>query len=525
MQKCAAPGGEMGTWRTMKVLVTGATGLVGAHTTAALREAGHEVVAFVRDPARLERAMESLGTPVPDHVVGDMTNRADVERALDGVEAVVHCAAIVSLDHRRATETMEGNLAGLTNVLEAATERALDPIIHTSSTSALFTPEAGVLTSDHPVSNSTDAYGASKAACEVLARDYQERGAPVTITYPSGILGPPAGEAFGETAEGVSVAVAAGVMPLRRGALSWIDVRDLAAANAALVESGRGPRRVMCGGHLVTMERLAEMLQSLTGRRIRIAPVSPPVLRGIGSGLDALRAVLPLNTPFSREAMDLLTFWAGATSEDLDELGIELRPAQDTLRDSMLSWHRAGMLNDRQMGTLASGTARSEGSASGAVGTPPRGIRVPARVLASEPFRKAAPKVVPAFHRAVLKLSGGRTLLSTAANPMLMLTASGAKSGEPRQTPLAAVPLDDGSFIVVGSNFASDKHPAWTANLLAHPEATVNFRGRETPVRARLMADEEVNALWDELVAWYPNWSEYTGITERKFRVFSLEPR
>ena len=87
------------------------------------------------------------------------------------------------------------------------------------------------------------------------------------------------------------------------------------------------------------------------------------------------------------------------------------------------------------------------------------------------------------------------------------------------------MPLDDGSFIVVGSNFASDKHPAWTANLLAHPEATVNFRGRETPVRARLMADEEVNALWDELVAWYPNWSEYTGITERKFRVFSLEPR
>ena len=509
----------------MKVLVTGATGLVGAHTTVALQRAGHEVTAFIRDPARLERAMDSLDAPVPEHVIGDMTSRADVERALEGVEAVVHCAAIVSLDHRRAQETMEGNLAGLTNVLEAATGRSLDPIIHTSSTSALFTPGAGVLTADHPVSSSTDAYGASKAACETLARDYQDRGAPVTITYPSGILGPPAGDAFGETAEGVSVSVAAGVMPLRRGALSWIDVRDLAAANAALVEPGQGPRRVMCGGHLVTMERLAEMLRSLTGRRIRIAPVSPPVLRGLGSGLDMLRAVLPLNTPFSREAMDLLTYWAGASSDDLDELGIELRPAQDTLRDSMLAWHRAGMLSDRQMGDLAATGEPAASGGAGSLGSPPKGIRVPARVLASEPFRKAAPKVVPAFHRAVLKLSGGRTLLSTAANPMLMLTATGARSGEPRSTPLAAVPRDDGSFIVVGSNFASDKHPAWTANLLAHPEATVNYRGRETPVRARLMHDDEVDSLWDDLVAWYPNWSEYTDITDRRFRVFSLEPR
>ncbi|MFV0317593.1 MAG: nitroreductase family deazaflavin-dependent oxidoreductase [Microthrixaceae bacterium] len=508
----------------MKVLVTGATGLVGGHTAAALQREGHEVTALVRDVQRLERAMASLDAPVPGNVVGDMTIRGDVERAAQGTDAVVHCAAIVSLDHRRAEEIMEGNLAGLRNVLEVAAKGDLDPVIYTSSTSALFSTDAGVLTTEHPVSRSSDAYGASKAACETLARDYQERGAPVTITYPSGILGPPAGDAFGETAQGVSGFAAAGVIPTRRGALSWIDVRDLARIQAALVEPGRGPRRVMCGGHLVTMERLAEMLRSLTGRRFPIAPTSPSALRVIGDGLDALRSFLPIDTPLSREAMDLITCWAGTDDSDLEALGVRLRPAQETMRDSLMAWHGEGMMTDRQIGSLASRSVPTGTGVSISIAPAPKGIRVPAKVLASGPFRKLSPRVIPAFHRAVLKASGGRTLLATRANPMLMLTTTGARSGQERRTPLAAVPRTDGGFVVVGSNFAAEKHPAWTANLLAHPDATINVEGREAEVRARLLPEEQVQVLWPDLVAWFPNWVEYTNVTDRRFRVFALDP-
>lgn len=148
-------------------------------------------------------------------------------------------------------------------------------------------------------------------------------------------------------------------------------------------------------------------------------------------------------------------------------------------------------------------------------------LKIPDAVLTSRPFRAVAPRVLPKAHRAVNRLSGGR-LFDTPANPMCMLVTTGARSGQPRETPLAAVPVEEGRLLVVGSNFAAETHPAWTANLLAHPDATVTFRGETYQVRARLLADDERSARWQELLVWYPNWRGYSAITDREFRVFEL---
>lgn len=150
-------------------------------------------------------------------------------------------------------------------------------------------------------------------------------------------------------------------------------------------------------------------------------------------------------------------------------------------------------------------------------------VRIPSRVLTSAPFRAVAPKVLPIAHRAIHRLSGGR-LLDTPANPMCLLVTIGARSGLERETPLAAVPVGGRGLIVVGSNFASEHHPAWTANLLAHPDATVTFRGETYPVVARLLSPDERADRWEELVAWFPNWRDYSTVTDREFRVFELVP-
>lgn len=157
--------------------------------------------------------------------------------------------------------------------------------------------------------------------------------------------------------------------------------------------------------------------------------------------------------------------------------------------------------------------------------TAPDGFKVPGRVLASRPFRAIAPKVVPPMHRFVHRVSGGRTLLSSKAQPMLLLESVGARTGLRRETPLAAVPRPDGRFVVVGSNFARPSHPAWTANLLAHPDVTITFEGQRRDVRARLLDDVEAEAVWPELLAWYPGWDRYTDVTDRTFRIFELGPR
>src|SRR6187200_1585279 len=87
------------------------------------------------------------------------------------------------------------------------------------------------------------------------------------------------------------------------------------------------------------------------------------------------------------------------------------------------------------------------------------------RVAGSPGFARVAPRVVPPVDRFLSRITGGRLVLSQALVPSLVLTTTGRRSGQPRAAPLACLPDDDGSFLVVGSNFGRQHHPAWTFNL------------------------------------------------------------
>lgn len=337
----------------MKVAITGATGFVGAHTTAALLAAGHEVRALVRDRSRLDTTVRRLGVEVDDVVVGGMTDPDAVGELLDGCDAVVHAAAVVSLDGRHAAAMAADNPASTKLVAGTAAAAGLDPIVCVSSTSAVYRHDAGPLRADMPVADLRDGYSASKAASEREARRLQADGAPVVITYPGGILGPAAGTALGEASTGIAKFLALRSIPTRGGALSIVDVRDLAAAHAALVEPHRGPRRVMVGGHLVTMADLSRLLEEATGRRCPVLPLPPAALRLTGAAVDALRRVVPVPGPMTGEGMGILTRWPG-NADDVEAMtGVVLRPVEDTLADSLRSWVDAGLLDRRALGRLA----------------------------------------------------------------------------------------------------------------------------------------------------------------------------
>jgi deazaflavin-dependent oxidoreductase (nitroreductase family) len=151
--------------------------------------------------------------------------------------------------------------------------------------------------------------------------------------------------------------------------------------------------------------------------------------------------------------------------------------------------------------------------------------RVTQWVAASSGFRAVGPRVVPPVDRLLSRLTGGRVVLSGSLVPSLVLETTGAKSGQRRTSPLACLPEDDGSFLVVGSNFGRERHPAWTANLTANPDAVVTYRGRTIPVRATLLAADEKAAVWPRLTAVWPNYDRYTEVSGRDLRVFRLVPR
>ena len=146
------------------------------------------------------------------------------------------------------------------------------------------------------------------------------------------------------------------------------------------------------------------------------------------------------------------------------------------------------------------------------------------RVAGSRGFAPVAKHVVPRVDRVINRLSGGRFVLSALLVPSLVLTARGAKTGEQRTTPLATLPEDDGSFLVVGSNFGQPRHPAWTANLLAKPEASVTFQGRTIAVRAHLLEGEERAEAWPRLTQVWPVYDRYVELSGRDLRVFRLVP-
>ena len=146
------------------------------------------------------------------------------------------------------------------------------------------------------------------------------------------------------------------------------------------------------------------------------------------------------------------------------------------------------------------------------------------RAAANPRFARVAPSIVPRVDRFLSRISGGRFMSSQGIVPSMVLVTTGAKSGQRRETPLATIPLDD-RFYVVGSNYGREAHPAWTFNLLAHPEATAVFRGDRIPVTATLLDDDQKAAVWPELTAVWSTYDTYEDRTERDLRVFRLDRR
>ncbi|HEY9372249.1 nitroreductase family deazaflavin-dependent oxidoreductase [Streptomyces sp.] len=153
----------------------------------------------------------------------------------------------------------------------------------------------------------------------------------------------------------------------------------------------------------------------------------------------------------------------------------------------------------------------------------PVGLRLMQKVSSTRTFAKIAPHFIPAMDRTVHRLTRGKVMLSAQMLPGVILTVRGAKSGIPRTTPLACMPEASGAtWILIGSNFGRPGHPAWTANLLAHPDAEVSWRGETIPVRAELLTGEERAAAWKAVLGFWPPYATYQARVEREIRLFRL---
>jgi deazaflavin-dependent oxidoreductase (nitroreductase family) len=139
-------------------------------------------------------------------------------------------------------------------------------------------------------------------------------------------------------------------------------------------------------------------------------------------------------------------------------------------------------------------------------------------------FRWLAPRTLPAIEAILGALTGGRVQLASLLVPSLVLHTKGARTGLPRDTALMYTPDGRGRAIVAGTSFARERHPGWTYNLMAHPDATITVRGRTMPVRATRVPDDRRDAAWARIEAQWPGYRSYERDSGRIVRLFVLQP-
>jgi deazaflavin-dependent oxidoreductase (nitroreductase family) len=106
---------------------------------------------------------------------------------------------------------------------------------------------------------------------------------------------------------------------------------------------------------------------------------------------------------------------------------------------------------------------------------------------------------------------------------LLLLTTTGAKTGEPRTSPLAYRREGD-SLIVFGTYAGQPKHPMWYFNVRANPDVTIELGSETFPARARVAEGEERERIWEAQKVAIPQFAEYENKTDREFPVVVLEP-
>lgn len=166
----------------MKLLVTGGSGFLGLHLCRTLHKSYEKIIIF--DPASI-RAEE-----YPSNVIyqnGDVRDAEALEKSLQGVDDVIHCAAALPLYPPR--EIYEVNVEGTRNVLQACLKNKIKRFVHISSTAVYGVPEK------HPIEETdrmigVGPYGESKIKAEEICMEYRGKGLCVSILRPKTFVGP-----------------------------------------------------------------------------------------------------------------------------------------------------------------------------------------------------------------------------------------------------------------------------------------------------------------------------------------------
>ncbi len=329
-----------------RMLVTGATGFLGAHLVAKLLERGDTVVALCRG----EGPDVTVQGKSAEIVSGDVLDASSVERAAAGCDGVYHCAGKVSRDVRDAEELRTLHVEGTKRTLDACKAAGVRRAV-VASTSGVV----AVSDDEDKVSTEKDEapmgllnrwpYYRSKLFQEKAAFERNVPGFEVVCVNPTLLLGP--GDLRGSSTEDVRLFLEKRVPAVPPGGLSYVDVRDAAEGMILAMEKGRPGSRYLLGASNVTIREFFARLERISGIKAPMMPLPrAPELSKIGTDLlEKMLGRFGMALPVDPVSLDMAQhFWYLDASLAEAELGWFPRDAVETLVDTVRDLEDRGVV-------------------------------------------------------------------------------------------------------------------------------------------------------------------------------------
>jgi dihydroflavonol-4-reductase len=326
------------------VLVTGATGFVGAAVARALLAQGRTVRVLVR-PTSDRTNLQGLNV---EPRLGALEDKASLEAALDGSGVLYHVAADYRLWVPKPELMYRANVDGTRALMAAALTRGVERIVYTSSVATLGIDPGGAAADETTPSTLDDMVGPYKRS-KFLAEDVvrgmvREQGLPAVIVNPSTPIGPgdikptPTGRLIVEAASGrVPAFVDTG--------LNLVHVDDCAAGHLLAEEKGRVGERYILGAENLTLREILRRIAALAGRRPPTISLPVAALMPLALALEQAARVTGKEPFITSDGLRLARkkmFFSCAKA--IAEFGYAPRPVDAALADAVAWFRRIGMV-------------------------------------------------------------------------------------------------------------------------------------------------------------------------------------
>ncbi len=281
---------------TIKVLVTGGTGFLGAYIIKELIEKGYAVRAIRRRTSKLPHFIPSGIVEKVEWVEGDVLDVVSLNDAMNGIKMIIHSAAMVSFHKKDQREMFAINMDGTANMVNLALENNIDRFVQISSVAAIGRLKEGGEVDEEKKwieSSINTQYAISKHKSELEVWRAMGEGLNAVILNPSTILG------YGDwnySSTAIFKNIYAEFPWYTKGINGFVDVEDVAKATVLLMESGISQERFIINGDNWHFQKLFNCIADHLGKK-HPHRIATPLLGEIAWRIEKIKSIFTGKKP------------------------------------------------------------------------------------------------------------------------------------------------------------------------------------------------------------------------------------